>query len=179
MRLFIGIGLDYDVREYLKSVQTVVKQTAYQGNFTDFDNFHITVKFLGEIKAEEVSMVEEVLEEAVNDLSVFEIKIGDIGFFRRGRSKLIFVKVTEGINQLNTLHQRVERYFKAENFEASHKFTPHITIARQVLFKDNHGASLLMPHYCPKVRIDTVTLFQSSRILGKLTYTPLYHVKLR
>lgn len=179
MRVFIGIALDYDVREYLQSVQNVIKQTAYEGNFTDIDNFHITLKFIGEINPNDLDMIESALEEALQNTPQFTIQVGDIGYFKRGRKKLIFVKITKNQTVLKTIHQKLVNSLKKHEVELlEQKFTPHITIARQVSFKEFVNASMPIPMYNDTISVKTVTLFQSSRINGKLKYTPLYHFNL-
>ncbi len=179
MRVFIGIELDYEVRDYLKAVQGVIKHTAYEGNFTNFDNFHITIQFIGETLTSDLDHIEDIIETAFQNTTPFTIKIGDIGFFKRGRKKLVYVKVTEGSARLKHLHQTINQALKENGVILKpQKFTPHITIAREVILKDYMNTSIPMPLLTENVLISTITLFQSSRVLGKLTYTPLYRFEL-
>ena len=175
MRLFIGISLDYRVRDYLKAVQDVIKQSSYEGNYTKFDNFHITLRFLGEISSNEIDAMIDAIDIRLQEVSKFTIKIGDIGFFNQREKKLIFVKIIQGQEQLKNLYKNLNQCFNDLDISLKpQKFAPHITIARQVTLNPHKNASTPIPFYPKAILVSSITLFQSERIHGKLTYTPLY-----
>jgi 2'-5' RNA ligase len=73
MRLFIGISLDQHVKFELQHLQEVWLSHAYTFNKTRFDNFHLTLKFLGEIDPSQIDLIMESLEHALMKTQSFEI----------------------------------------------------------------------------------------------------------
>ena len=49
MRIFTAVEFDGKIKEYLKEVQADIEKFSRRGNFTDENNFHLTVKFIGEV----------------------------------------------------------------------------------------------------------------------------------
>lgn len=89
MRTFIAIELSPEVGEYLSEIQTETQKYCRRGNYTPKDNFHVTLHFLGEIDPSDVEYVKEAMFEAAQRNRVFDLKLGQIGFFGRGDRKSV------------------------------------------------------------------------------------------
>ena len=48
MRLFIAVRFTPEIKELLKAAAVRLKQQSVSGNFTDLENFHLTLAFIGE-----------------------------------------------------------------------------------------------------------------------------------
>lgn len=52
MRLFTAILFDDKVKNELYFIRNRLKDMSVKGTFTNFENFHLTLVFLGEVEAE-------------------------------------------------------------------------------------------------------------------------------
>lgn len=122
MRTFISIDIPEEVKEEIKKIQE--KLPEFKGKKTEFENLHLTLKFLGELNEEEVEDVKNKLRE----VRFFEIDIGidSIGVFseRFVRIVWLYVKGTE------ELQRNVDEKLSELGFEKEKRFMSHLTIAR-------------------------------------------------
>ncbi|MBP7073670.1 MAG: RNA 2',3'-cyclic phosphodiesterase, partial [Clostridia bacterium] len=50
MRTFIGADFSRDIKDSIAGVQHIVRENSERGRFKYVGNFHLTLKFLGEIE---------------------------------------------------------------------------------------------------------------------------------
>ncbi len=179
MRFFIALNFENNVKDYLLEIQSLIKESVLKGNYTLYDNFHLTLRFLGEFNQEDIYLFEEVLDELKSSINSFNIKIGGINSFQRKDKHIVFVDVIENRTELNhlanTLNKMIDERLKVTE---RYQFKPHITIGREIVFKDDSYLGKIIP-YQDKIFIDKVSLMLSSRNEHNiLTYTPVYTVKL-
>ena len=62
MRTFIGIDFDIELKKKIRDLQSIVRENSQKGRFKYIGNFHLTLKFLGDITIEEVPIINQVLE---------------------------------------------------------------------------------------------------------------------
>lgn len=174
MRVFIAIEFDDHVKQYLNDVQDIVKSTTYNGNFTRYNNFHLTIKYIGEIYNGEYQELCHCMDDICRTTSPFSIKIGDIGFFNKKTTNIVWVGVTRGKEEVMRLHKKTDKETNRSGFSPElRKFKPHVTIGKKVIF-NNCCFTNGLPLFLTEIPVTKLTLFQSSRIDGVLTYTPLY-----
>ncbi|MEQ6360665.1 RNA 2',3'-cyclic phosphodiesterase, partial [Thermoanaerobacter thermohydrosulfuricus] len=65
MRAFVGIDIGEKTIEQIVRFQETLKNYTVKGRWTYKDNFHITLKFLGEIEVEAISKIEDAVKVAV------------------------------------------------------------------------------------------------------------------
>ncbi len=178
MRLFIGIQFNTDVKNYLQDVQSKIKHCANSGNYTLNNNFHITLRFIGEVKESEVDFYYDILDELRNQKS-FPIKIGDISSFKKNNRHLVYVEVIKNKNLVVNLASELDKIIDEKiGSKREQKFKPHITIIRNALFSDISATSQITP-FAHEIMIESVSLMLSNRNKQNiLTYTPLYTVTL-
>jgi len=179
MRLFVAINFDQNVKDYLSEVQALVRSSAFKGNYTLYDNFHLTLRFLGEFPEGEVDTFCDCLDELACDAKPFTIRIGDINSFNRKDKHIVYVDVTENKEELYKLAKKLNEIIdKTIEVEDKTPFKPHITIGREVVFKNMQTALNVAPYPHP-ILVNEVSLMLSSRNKHNvLTYTPLYTVRL-
>jgi len=131
-RLFVSVDLD----ELADEVAAV--QDRFEGasglNFTDPEQAHVTLKFLGETDSDRLDGLVDELSAAVADAGVspFEVEFGGLGVFPSlDYISVVWVGTRSGGEALARLHEAVEERTTAMGFDAEdHDFTPHVTIAR-------------------------------------------------
>ncbi|TVP94638.1 MAG: RNA 2',3'-cyclic phosphodiesterase [Acholeplasmatales bacterium] len=179
MRVFIGVDFNVDVKHYLQTVQTYIKSTAIGGNFTKFDNFHMTLRYVGHVELAAIDILSDMLDDVTTQQKAFSITIGDLGAFGKGEKKLIYVPVKTGKEPLLKIDADLRRSLDALGFEYdSKKLLPHVTVAREVRFNNQINPSMPMPLYTEKILVSAITLFASVRREGLLQYEPLHQARL-
>ncbi|MDF2533133.1 MAG: 2-5 ligase, partial [Clostridia bacterium] len=87
MRSFVGINFSSEVKEDLGRIQKQIRSNAVKGRFKHVDNFHITLKFLGEIEQQQSVEIAKKLEEIAKKHRGFELRLQEIGRFK-GRENI-------------------------------------------------------------------------------------------
>ncbi len=126
MRCFIAIDLPEHVKaKIFHEFERLKQKNLFVGNFTDKDNFHLTLKFLGELSPEQIKNILEKLKEI--KFQKFDCKINNIGFFDSEKNiKIIWVDLIS--NEINNLYKEISK--KIPEIKEDKEFTSHITIAR-------------------------------------------------
>lgn len=122
MRLFIAIEFE-EISDYLKQLQGQIPEA----KATFPKQFHLTLKFLGEVADDNVDKVKEKLKTV--DFESFKLKLDEIGVFPNEKFiKVVWVGLEDG-NKVNKLQQQIEAALE-RMFGKDNKFHPHITLAR-------------------------------------------------
>ncbi|WP_255192810.1 RNA 2',3'-cyclic phosphodiesterase [Natronobeatus ordinarius] len=133
MRLFVSVDLPDDLVEALTDVQAAFADASGL-NFTDPEQAHITVKFLGDVDEDRVPDLCTELEAAVADAGVepFPARFGGLGVFPSLEYiSVVWLGLEDGGEELTRLHEAVEERTTAMGFDPErHDFTPHVTLAR-------------------------------------------------
>lgn len=175
MRVFIAIEFQDKIKDYLKEIQDLTKAKSEKGNFTIKDNFHLTLKFIGEVDLTLIEKIKEAIDKAVIGHNNFKLYFNKIGKFPRGSKSILWVglKIEK---ELYLLYDKIENELEKINIKKEErKFTPHITIGREVVLKEDFN-NLLKEIELKKLAIlvDKVSLMESTRVNGELKYIPLY-----
>ena len=118
-RLFIGVKFSDDVNDYFQTSQLMVEKYCERANYTRYDNFHLTLRFLGMI---EESKVPEIVQ-IIKDLEVQRMKLffDHIGFFNKKGRYVIYmgcqpaVELTDYVMKLNdklVKHLTIRNYYE-------------------------------------------------------------------
>lgn len=172
MRLFTAVNFSGAAKDYIISAQRELKACCGGGRFTDRENLHLTLVFLGELLPEWV----EEANAALNRVSApaFELTIGGFGRFSRPGGDIWWLGV-EACRELLELHERLCVQLCSRGFEFdSRPYRPHLTIARQV--RNAMEPQWERDPFCEAV--GSIELMKSERFNGRLTYTPLFSKKL-
>ncbi len=130
MRAFIAVDLENEeVRSRLERVQKVMESTGAVMKLVEPRNFHVTLKFLGEINEDLVPKIESLLREAI-DLRPFTVTFKGLGAFpNKYRPRVVFVNVRS--DEMSKLMELVDKTVHKLGFELERRgYVPHLTIAR-------------------------------------------------
>jgi len=134
-RLFVSVDLPDRLADAFTAVQEPLRDVESL-RFTDPEQAHCTLQFLGDTDEARVDDVTGALEDAVEAAGVdpFEVEVGGLGVFpSTDYVTVIWVGVRDGRGaaELTRLAGAVERETVALGFDgADHEFTPHFTLAR-------------------------------------------------
>ena len=181
MRTFITLEFDEKTKENIAGIQNLIRQKSIKGRFKYIDNFHLTLKFLGETTDAQINIIyKELLLKLVNQRE-FCINLCGIGCFGPGKIiKTIYIKADGDVNILSEVARKADEAASKAGFELDNKYTPHITIAQDVAlcvpFEELRKE--LEEKISYKVTFDKVTIMKSEQIGYKRIYTPIKIISL-
>jgi 2'-5' RNA ligase len=124
LRLFVGIDFPPELKLRLSLLCTGVPGARW----VDPGNFHLTLRFIGEITEDLAGDVDEAL--AGVKASRFALQLAGIGVFGGRRPHALWVGV-ERSAELVRLRDRIEQALIRAGLEPEQrKFAPHVTLAR-------------------------------------------------
>ena len=130
IRAFIAVDLDPRVIEKLCQAIGELKRLLPAVRWVSPQNFHLTLKFLGDIDECRVEAISTALVEALCTFSRLSINAKGLGVFPDLRRPRVLWVGLAG-NDLTALAARVESALEPLGFAAQQRpFTPHMTIGR-------------------------------------------------
>ena len=133
MRLFVSVDLPDDFAEPVADLQAAFEDASGL-TFTDPEQAHLTMKFLGDVTDDRVPDLERELEAAVDDAGVdpFPVRYGGLGVFPDLEYiSVLWLGVEQGGDDLTRLYEAIESRTTDLGFDPEdHDFTPHVTLAR-------------------------------------------------
>ncbi|MGR3320197.1 MAG: RNA 2',3'-cyclic phosphodiesterase [Candidatus Anammoxibacter sp.] len=132
VRTFIAIEISDKTRNNLKTIIAKLSEVKAHVKWVLPVNLHITLKFLGNVKDDEIVKISEFIRESSCGIKPFNLHIGGLGAFPDlKRPKVIFVNIKDEYNNLFTLHNKLEEKLTCLGIKKElRKYEPHITIGR-------------------------------------------------
>lgn len=154
MRLFIAIDLN-EQKDYFMQLQKQLPES----KSTLPKDFHLTLKFLGEVEDSRVGKIQDLLRDI--KFKPFEAKVTKLGYFTPKFLKVVFVNVDGDVEKLQKeIDTKLSEMFKKEK-----GFHPHLTLARIKFVNDKKKyieALNKMKTEEKKVKIDSFQLIKST-----------------
>lgn len=175
MRLFYAILLPDELLDALCAVQDALRAGMVRANFSRRENLHLTLAFLGETQNLDGA------RRAGEGLAArsFPLRLRGAGSFSRGGTGIFWAGVEES-QALSALQEELAARLRGEGFRLEERpFRPHLTLARDAvpdLSFDHRAFSRFVPSV--SMRVEAVSLMQSERSGGVLTYTERFRAVL-
>lgn len=129
MRIFIGIDLDPDVRDWISRFLEGVESFAPEARWVRPESLHITLKFIGEQTPEQVASITEQLRRVEG--GAFEIRSAGYGFFPTAKAPRVFWIGISARPQLSELASKIDAAMAELGIPREDRaFSPHLTLAR-------------------------------------------------
>lgn len=173
MRVFYAVEFDKGIKEKLFNTQKEIISYCSGGNFTFIDNFHLTLRFIGEQNQEQVEQLMQVLDRTADETKAFDVRLSGIGRFPRSNKNIIWVGVPKN-NDLLNMYSRLQKELSLFDYEKEDRpFSPHITIGREVRIEDFEAMQRQVVFDDIAIKVNAISLMQSTRIDNRLCYVPL------
>ena len=188
-RLFVAISLPEGVKDEIEKAQRDLR-AALPGNFirwTKREQFHLTLKFLGNVVETGVDELINMLRAACLDFSALRLRAERIGFFPDLHfPRVVWVGVNDSNDILPILQNTIETFVKNLTNEPSEKkFTGHVTLGRILRIKKTEAEALkkvaigMTDRFFGEWVADKVELIRSELSSGGSHYTTLANIPLR
>ena len=146
LRAFIAVELNDEIRSAISALQGRVRGEL-QKELSKFSpdarlqwvkpqSIHLTLKFLGDIREDQVQAIGEAMTAALNPQAAFSLNLGGLGVFPDSRApRVLWIGLEPAssvpLSAITALAGAVEQAMADLHFPREAKpFTPHLTLAR-------------------------------------------------
>jgi len=180
LRVYIAIDFEDNIKSYFDKITSSIKNYCIEGSFTEKNNFHMTIRFIGEVDELQISKIKEVIDNAILKISPFELLINNLGVFKRKNTNILWIGIEQNAI-LSELHKELSKLLKESKIPFYDKlFMPHITLGRRVLFQEDiKDLENTIEFDKTTIPVKAITLMASKEENGKLNGVPIYKVDLK
>jgi RNA 2',3'-cyclic 3'-phosphodiesterase len=183
MRSFIGVDFSPKLKRQIADLQSVLRNYTVSGRWKYVDNFHLTLKFLGEVSTGQMAQIGGRLEIVAAAVGGFRLSLSQLGFFPgREDIRVLWLGLEGDLQSLHLLQQKVESSMADAGFpREQRRYQPHITIGQDLVItkKPEELKALVDLEVLEPVPVEKLVLFQSEQIKGKRIYTPVCEYSLK
>jgi len=184
MRLFLALNLPKKERERIERAARPLREQELPVRWVGIDDYHVTMKFLGEVRPARVDAIQEVLDRVARATLPFEATVNGFGAFPTIRNPNVLWAGVHATPELRCLKQDLEWALADLGFEKETRaFHPHLTVGRAVDGR-NAGAFRGLDDITAALTVEsrftvrTVDLMRSQSGRGGQRYTLLHRAKL-
>lgn len=132
VRCFVAVEVAGTPAGALQAMQEELRSTRSNVKWTQPSQFHLTLKFLGEVPPATVAAAREALAPVFAQCAPFTLGLGGLGAFPAPeRAQVIWAGVTQGAETLGGLARAVEAALVPAGLQPEGRpFRPHFTLGR-------------------------------------------------
>lgn len=190
MRSFVAISLPETARRALRRAQDKLKRSpgSQACRWVQPECIHLTLKFLGDIPADDPPLIVAALERQSGPQAPFELTLTGLGCFPNPqRPRVVWIGIGGDVALLSQLQRSVEQALNELGYPPEGRpFSPHLTLARVrdgarrsdvAALGQTIGSSSLGE--VARIRVAHLALMRSELRPGGPIYTELARVDLR
>ena len=157
LRLFVALRVPGAVQREIGKAQTELRRALTPGaaSWTREEQFHLTLRFLGDVDASRVGELTEALRGACGGFAPMKLCAKQIGFFPNARApRVLWVGIQDAAGNLPALQMAIVRATAEFGSQPDgKKFAAHITLARLKPLNPSEAATLAaaVDEYAAKV----------------------------
>jgi 2'-5' RNA ligase len=131
MRAFIAIAVPDDIKEFALNTKTRLDAVSPDIKWVEYANYHLTLKFLGEINSELSEKIVWNLFSAGESCPPFALCVEGLGFFpNKRRPRVVWLGIKGEMEKAHFLGERIDAYLSPLDFEVEKKRSFHFTLGR-------------------------------------------------
>lgn len=131
MRAFIAIPVPEAVKEHAEKTKRQLLQVNPDIKWVEYKNYHLTLKFLGDIDGRQVKNIQERLLQAGECSPSFYLAVRGMGFFpNRRKPRVAWLGLNGEVNKAEFLAERIDAYLQDLGFEPEKSHHLHLTLGR-------------------------------------------------
>ncbi|MCG8639229.1 MAG: RNA 2',3'-cyclic phosphodiesterase [Desulfobacterales bacterium] len=132
IRAFLAVDLSDLLKDEIAQIQLKLKKGIKNVKWVRKSNFHLTVKFLGNIDSAKLPDLKDGLSRIIRGRDSFSLNFNRLGGFPNTfRPKIIWLGVDQGKSELTNLQKIVETELLSQGFPKERSgYSPHLTLGR-------------------------------------------------
>lgn len=184
MRLFVGINIPKKQRTRVHRAVRSLREDSLPVRWIEPDNYHVTLKFLGEVRREGVEAVQGVLDRVAESTHSFTTALGGFGAFPTVRRPRVIWLGVGATPEFRCMKQDLEWAMGEIGYEAETRaFHPHLTLGRA----DGGGGAgafrsldqrLAALDFSGEIKVHTLDLMRSHLSRDGARYSVLHSARL-
>ena len=165
-RLFIAMKINpaSEILDFFSEIKELLEDEKI--NWVKENNFHLTLKFLGETDEETIPEISVALQQICSETEPFEFQLTGSGYFGSHKSpRVVFIKI-RNTAKLESLSSEINDRLLNCGFEnENRKFKAHLTLGRIKFIKNTQAFYVhLEKHkntFFQSVKVDEIILYES------------------
>ncbi|WP_409199424.1 RNA 2',3'-cyclic phosphodiesterase [Methanobrevibacter sp. DSM 116169] len=130
IRSFLAIELDNTLKEDIIKVQNEFKKFDSNIKFVNPNNFHLTLKFFGDIDLNCADKISSLIQNTLNSYNSFDLELKSTGAFpNNNHIKVLWIGFKNN-DILTNLQKDLDNEFFKLGFKKERDYKSHLTIAR-------------------------------------------------
>ena len=134
LRLFVALTLPEVVKEQLAKAQAELRRALGESSarWARAEEFHLTLRFLGNVEAERVQPLADSISAACRDIRALRLRASGVGFFPNARRpRVVWAGIADAADTLPVLHERIQQATNPFTLEEpEQRYASHITLGR-------------------------------------------------
>jgi len=187
MRLFVAVDPSAEVVEKVAAIRQVLMDTKADVRWVKVEDYHVTVKFLGEVDEGLVGQLAERMTKAAAEVAAFELEVEGLSKFPErvggGPVRVIISRVVSPDQRITRLHRLIDSAVGGMGLPMDTRvLVPHLTLGR---VNSNRGLNrllrLLEKHdldFFGMFPVEQVVLYQSVPTEGGTKYVAVCRAEL-
>lgn len=179
MRLFFAVNLPDEELDILENAQKQLSLFVPENDirWARRDQFHFTLKFLGEQPAFRAQKAAELAFQVGSSFEPFFITLGGFGAFPNSeRPNVLWMGMEEGADEMQMLSSSIDSGLRNLGFKLDNKpYKPHLTLARiKTYAQERSAAQILLRSNLSiqiRVKVSSFSLMQSTLLSSGSEYT--------
>ena len=177
-RIFIAVKIDPGdtLMNMISTFKTDLKDEKIK--WTETENYHITLAFLGDMEEEKIKAVDKMLRRVCEGFNGFEMVIKGAGVFKSFKDMRVIWTSIKPSEKLNKLNNSIKIGLKDTGITIEDRaFSPHLTLGRIKSISYNDTLKSLVDRYhdaeIQKQTVIEVILYESILLPAGPVYKPL------
>jgi RNA 2',3'-cyclic 3'-phosphodiesterase len=132
IRTFIAVEIPDNITSAIRELQQGLKDYGVDIRWIRPENIHLTLKFLGDVRAADIDNIYEAISRTVDGIAAIPLKAKGIGVFPGiKRPRVLWVGLTGQLESLMKLQKMLDSNLKGIGFpQEKRSFKGHLTIGR-------------------------------------------------
>lgn len=174
LRLFVAVEVGEEAKDAVATAIAPLRERFPEARWVPRENWHVTVKFLGQTYPRLLKWVQEQVAEAAASGTEVETRLTELGAFpSAGGARVLWAGLEDRPGRLAEIAHALDAALAKEFKPETRAFSPHLTVARSdppLRLPDGVVGTALEP---VEVTVDHLVLFRSHLRRPAPVYEPL------
>ncbi|MDD4775543.1 MAG: RNA 2',3'-cyclic phosphodiesterase [Syntrophomonas sp.] len=131
MRMFVAVAVPDSVKQHARMIRNQLGHSQPDVKWVEYENYHLTVKFLGEVTGSELPALNKQLSLAGESAPPFHLSAGGLGYFPNSRRpRVLWLGIKGELDKAAFLGERVDAYLGELGYEPEKEHRFHLTLGR-------------------------------------------------